>query len=70
MKEEDEEEEDDDDLQSGGSRDDLNELLGDDGLSGAVEGEGQLVNHLGCEGEGGGKTRQSSNGKHFITGSV
>ncbi len=34
------------DLQSSSSRDDLNELLGDDGLSGTVEGEGQLVNHL------------------------
>lgn len=34
------------DLQSGSSGDDLNELLGDDGLSGTVEGEGQLVNHL------------------------
>ena len=34
------------DSQSSSSRDDLNELLGDDGLSGAVEGEGQLVNHL------------------------
>lgn len=36
------------DSQSGGTRDDLNELLGDDGLPSAVEGEGQLVNHLGC----------------------
>lgn len=34
------------DSQGSSSRDDLNELLGDDGLSGAVEGEGQLVNHL------------------------
>lgn len=34
-------------LQSGGSGDDLDELLGDDGLSGAVEGQGELVNHLG-----------------------
>lgn len=34
------------DLQSGGSGDDLDELLGDDSLSGAVEGEGQLVDHL------------------------
>lgn len=35
------------DLQGSSSGDDLDELLGDDGLSGAVEGEGQLVNHLG-----------------------
>lgn len=34
------------DLQRSSSGDDLNELLGDDGLSGTVEGEGQLVNHL------------------------
>lgn len=34
------------DLQSGGAGDDLDELLGDDSLSGAVEGEGQLVDHL------------------------
>lgn len=33
-------------LQSGSSRDDLDELLGDNRLSGTVEGEGQLVNHL------------------------
>lgn len=33
-------------LQSSSSRDDLDELLGDDGLSGTVEGEGQLVDHL------------------------
>lgn len=33
-------------LQGGSSGDDLNQLLGDDGLSGAVEGEGQLVDHL------------------------
>lgn len=41
------------DLQGSSSRDDLNELLGDDGLSGAVEGEGQLVNHLSWVGVGG-----------------
>lgn len=34
------------DSQSGGSRDDLDELLGDDGLSGSVEREGQFVDHL------------------------
>lgn len=34
------------DSQSSSSRDDLDELLGDDGLSGTVEGEGQLVDHL------------------------
>lgn len=39
------------DSQSGGAGDDLNELLGDDGLPSAVEGEGQLVNHLGCRRE-------------------
>lgn len=33
-------------LQSSSSRDDLDELLGDDGLSGTVEGEGQLLDHL------------------------
>lgn len=32
--------------QGGSSRDDLDELLGDDGLSGTVEGQGQLVDHL------------------------
>lgn len=36
-------------LQSSSSRDDLDQLLGDDGLAGAVEGEGQLINHLGCK---------------------
>lgn len=33
-------------LQSSSSRNDLNELLGDDGLAGSVEGQSQLVNHL------------------------
>lgn len=33
-------------LQSSGSRNDLNELLGNDGLASSVEGQGQLVNHL------------------------
>lgn len=33
-------------LQSSGSRNDLNELLSDDGLAGSVEGQSQLVNHL------------------------
>lgn len=35
--------------QSSSTRDDLNKLLGDDGLTGAVERQGQLVNHLGCK---------------------
>lgn len=34
-------------LQGSSSGDDLNQLLGDDGLSGTVEGEGKLVDHLG-----------------------
>lgn len=42
-----EEEEEEEDSQGGGSRDDLDQLLGDDGLAGTVEGQGQLVNHLG-----------------------
>ena len=33
-------------LESGGSGDDLDQLPGDDSLSGPVEGDGQLVNHL------------------------
>ena len=33
--------------QGSSSGDDLDELLGDDSLSGAVEGQCQLVNHLG-----------------------
>ncbi len=33
-------------LQSSSSRNDLNELLSDDGLAGSVEGQSQLVNHL------------------------
>lgn len=33
-------------LQSSGSRNDLNELLSDDGLAGSVEGHGQLFNDL------------------------
>lgn len=42
-----EEEEEEEDSQGGSSRDDLDQLLGDDGLSGTVEGQGQLINHLG-----------------------
>lgn len=41
------EEEGEEDSQGCSSRDDLDQLLGDDGLSGTVEGQGQLVNHLG-----------------------
>lgn len=41
-----EEEKGEEDLQGRSSRDDLDQLLGDDGLSGAVECQGQLVNHL------------------------
>lgn len=41
------EEEGEEDSQGGSSGDDLDQLLGDDGLSGTVEGQGQLVNHLG-----------------------
>lgn len=33
-------------LQSSSSRNDLNELLGNDSLASSVEGQGQLVNHL------------------------
>lgn len=33
-------------LQSSSARDDLNKLLGDDSLAGAVECQSQLVNHL------------------------
>ena len=33
-------------LQSSCTRDDLNQLLGDDSLAGAVERQSQLVNHL------------------------
>ena len=49
------------DLQRSSSRDDLNELLGDDGLSGTVEGEGQLVNHLSW-----GATEKTSQMLHFM----
>lgn len=41
-----EEEEGEEDSQGRSSGDDLDQLLGDDGLSGTVEGQGQLVNHL------------------------
>jgi len=33
-------------LQSSSSRNDLNELLGDDGLAGSVEGQGQFLNNI------------------------
>lgn len=42
-----EEEEGEEDSQGRSSGDDLDQLLGDDGLSGTVESQGQLVNHLG-----------------------
>ena len=35
-------------LQRGGARDDLDELASDDGLSGPVVRERQLLNHLSC----------------------
>ena len=35
-------------LERGCAGDDLDELASDDGLSGPVEGDGQLVNHLTC----------------------
>lgn len=38
-------------LQSSSSRDDFDQLLGDHSLASAVEGQGQLVNHLSCRRE-------------------
>lgn len=43
----DEEEKEEEDSQGRSSGDDLDQLLGDDGLPGAVEGQRQLVDHLG-----------------------